>query len=73
MLPLSLHVVQLRQEDVVVVPHPSLPYAVAIQLSLHGLRKLEEARARYGDLAVHVALEFASDEFYPERLEEAPE
>jgi hypothetical protein len=69
-----IHVVQLRQEDVAVVPHANLPYAVAIQLTLHGLARLDEARTRYGDLAVHVRVEFPSDEFYPAPadLEEHP-
>jgi hypothetical protein len=69
-----IHVVQLRQEDVVVVPHPDLPFGVAVQLSHHGLYKLDEARAKHGGLAVHVRVEFPSDEFYPAPtdLEQSP-
>lgn len=68
---MSLHVVDLEPEDVVAARDPGLPYAVVVQLTLHGLRKLDEARTKHGGLAVHVALQFPSDEFYP-RLEEAP-
>jgi hypothetical protein len=69
----SLHVVTLEQEDVVVAPAPGLPFAATIQLSIHGIIKVEEARTKYGGLAVQVALQVPSDEFYPERLPEPPE
>jgi hypothetical protein len=60
-----LHYVDLEQEDVAIAPTAPVVGVVVIDLTVHGLAKLDEARTKYGPAAVFVRLAFPSDEFYP--------